>query len=240
MVNYAWATSGELVRDGLADGLRRSRAALIDRQSLALGQHGHDRTFDELRTAKQFCVLPPAAEPIEHHGGGQDGGDGVGNPFARDIRGGAVGGLEDGMPVADVGGRRHPHAADESRGQVGQDIAEHIFSHEHVELLRLLHEIECLGVDVCVLLCDRGMPGRNLVEDLAEEGVAFEDVGLVHTGDFSKRGGRLAWALLGQLKRESADPFDAGPRHDQRVGGDLIVQNDAAGLRGKHAFGLLA
>src|SRR4051794_18675569 len=90
-----------------------------------------------------------------------------------------------------------------------------------------------------MLLRDAGMAGRDLVEDLAEEGETLENVRLVDTRDLAQRRRRRARALPGQLKCECADAFNAPPRHDERIGRHLIVQDDAARLRGEQAFGLL-
>src|SRR5437879_4683526 len=100
-----------------------------------------------------------------------------------------------------------------------------------------------------MLLRNRGMFGRDLVEDFAKEGIALEDVRLIDARDFSRdaplspcgRGaGGEGYSLptLRQLKREFADAFDTGSGHHERVGGNLIAQYDAAGLRCEQPFGL--
>ena len=47
----------------------------------------------------------------------------------------------------DVGARRQPDAAGDDGAQVGQDVAEQIAGHHHVEALRLAHEVHRRRVD---------------------------------------------------------------------------------------------
>src|SRR6266851_1750338 len=49
---------------------------------------------------------------------------GIGLALPHDVGRGAVAGLEHGVLVADVGGRRHAQAADQARGNVGDNVAE--------------------------------------------------------------------------------------------------------------------
>ncbi len=217
-------------RDGVADLGRRRRAPLVHRQGLARAEHLCHRAVNPPPRLDEPRVLVATAEPVEEHRRRQDRRHRVGDAAAGDVGGGAVGWLENGMAVADVARRSHSHAADEPGGQVGEDVAEHVLRHEHVELPRPLHQVERLGVDVGVLMGDAGIALGHLVEHLAKESVTLEDVRLVHAGDLA----------AGQAEGEVADALDAGTGHDQRVGRQAIAQDDAAGLRGEQPFGLLA
>lgn len=124
------------------------------------------------------------AEPFEHHGGGEDGADGVGFSLAGDVRGGAVAGLEDGAGFSDVARGGHAHAADDSGGEVGEDVAKHVFGDDDVEGFGTLNEEEGGGVDVNVFGWDGGVAFGDLVEDFPEEDHGGKDVGLVDEGDF--------------------------------------------------------
>jgi hypothetical protein len=81
---------------------------------------------------------------VEHHRRAEDGGDGVGDAFARDIRGRAMHRLEHrGEPPLGVGVRAggQAQAAAQHSPQVGQQIAEQVRGHDDVEPLRPTDEI---------------------------------------------------------------------------------------------------
>ena len=62
---------------------------------------------------------------------------------------------------ADVAARRDAEAADEPGGQVADDVAVEIRQHEHVELLRALHEPHADRVDQVLPRLDLGIVGRD-------------------------------------------------------------------------------
>jgi hypothetical protein len=76
------------------------------------------------------------AQPIQHHSCGEKH-----SRWVRDATPGYVWSrtmtrLEDGMLVANVCGRRHPHAANERRTHIREDVSEHVLSDDHVEFPR--------------------------------------------------------------------------------------------------------
>ena len=79
----------------------------------------------------------------------------------HDVRRGAVARLEHRMRVADVGRRRHAHAADETRGEIGQDVAEHVLGDQHVEIPRPAHQRGAGRVDVGVVRRRAGLQLRR-------------------------------------------------------------------------------
>ena len=80
----------------------------------------------------------------------------------------------------DIRRRGDPQAADQAGGEVGEDVPQQVLRDENVEPLGPADELHRRGIDVKMIGRDVGEPGRDLVEDLAEEGERAEDVGLVH------------------------------------------------------------
>ena len=73
---------------------------------------------------------------LQQHAGGADGGDGIDDVLAGVLRRAAAHRLEHAQPAGigiDVAARRHAHAALQDAGQVGDDVAEHVRGHDHVE-----------------------------------------------------------------------------------------------------------
>jgi hypothetical protein len=109
--------------DGGADLTRPRPAAEVGREE-ALGEGGADGILDAGGGGARGGAGAADAEPIEHHGGGEDRRDRVGDAPPRDVRRGAMDRLEEGMPVADIRGRRHAQAADQPGSEIGEDISE--------------------------------------------------------------------------------------------------------------------
>src|ERR1051325_1426698 len=66
-LSFVWfvcfVVSSDLVRDGLADCLRRGRAALIDGELLAFGEHLCDGALDDLGAAHEVGIALGPAKP---------------------------------------------------------------------------------------------------------------------------------------------------------------------------------
>ena len=56
--------------------------------------------------------------------------------------------LKYGMLIAEVAGRRHPHAPHQSGNEIRQDVAEHIFGDYHIEPIGPLDQVKRGSVDV--------------------------------------------------------------------------------------------
>ena len=113
-------------------------------------------------------------------------------------------------------------------GQVGEDVAEHVLRHEHVEALRPLHEVKGLGVDVGPLAARyRDTRGATSSKTLRKKAKLLKMFAL-STQVTCAAAVRTRPMRSGQAEGEVADALDAAPRHDQRVGRDLVVQDDAA------------
>ncbi|HVM68664.1 MAG TPA: isocitrate/isopropylmalate family dehydrogenase, partial [Gaiellaceae bacterium] len=102
------------------------------------------------------------------------------------LRRGAVGRLEHGDVGAEVRAGREAEAADQASGEVGDDVAVEVRQHEHVVLLRPLHELHREVVDDPVLELDVGVLLRDVARDVKEEPVReLHDVRLVHGRDLA-------------------------------------------------------
>ena len=75
------------------------------------------------------------------------------------------------MPVADVAGGREAHPADQARGEVRENVAEHVLGDHHVIEPGLADQIERHRVDVAEARAEAGMLPRALREHGMEEGL---------------------------------------------------------------------
>ncbi len=139
----------------------------------------------------------------QHHGQGKDGGQGIGDTLAGDVRGRAVDGLVHAAAALVQGGRgQHADGAGQHGGSVGEDVAEDIAGHHDIELLGPPHQlhggvvhVHMAQLDVGVFILDH--PRRHLAPQLG----AFQDVGLIHGAD-------PAVALAGNVAGDADDAFD--------------------------------
>ena len=122
------------------------------------------------------------AEMVDHHGAGPDHGHRVGAGAAGDVRRGPMHRLEHGGEFAlriEVGGGREPHAAGHRGAEVGEDVAEEIAAHHHVEPVGMGHEVGAEDVDVVALGRDVRVVGGDGREALVPIGHGVDDtVGL--------------------------------------------------------------
>src|SRR6187402_3884100 len=101
------------------------------------------------------------AEVIQQHGCGEDAAQGVGDVFAGGLGIGAVDGFEEGGALADGGGGQQSQGTTDDTGLVAEDVTEHIFRQDHVELFGIqddlhggiVHEEE-VHLYIAVLTCD--------------------------------------------------------------------------------------
>ena len=190
---------------------RRRRAALIDRQRLALRQHPGHGPLDRAR--------PPRPGRRAR---------GAGRASRASCAADRIAAIGLAMPLPAMSGAvpcagwktawRSPMSADGAMPMPpirpaarSERMSPNMFSVTSTsKRSRPLHQVQRLGVDVGVLACDVGIAGGDLVEDLAEEGEALEDVRLVHAGDLARASGCARGRSLGQAKGELADAADAG------------------------------
>ena len=139
------------------------------------------------------------------------------------------------MAVADIGRRRHAHAADQAGGQVGEDVAEHVLRHHDVEIPGPLDQHRRAGIDIEPVGLDLGMPFGGLIEHPAKERKRLEHIGLVDAGQ-AAIGAPARLAAFGKPERKLEQPLRGLAGDDQRLA-RLAVGDDALAHRGEQAFG---
>ena len=167
---------------------------------------------------------------IEHEGGRQNHGRGVGDALAGDIRRAAVHGFEHRTLVTNVGAGRQAQAADQPGTEIRQDIAEQIGGYDDVEILRLHHELHGTGIDdqlfvleIIVLL------GQLAAHFEKQPRGGFHDVGLVRQRHL------LASARACHLEGELEDALALFTSNDRQGLGALAVLGHGLALTGIHA-----
>ncbi len=114
-----------------------------------------------------------------------------------------------------IAGGGEPEAALQRGAEVGDDVAEQVVGHDHVELRRRLHHQERERVDVEVPCLDAGVLRRDLAEDALPQRVPLRHrvalVGHAHAA---------AACGLRELERVADDPVDA------LVGVELLLDRD--------------
>ena len=129
----------------------------------------------------------------QQHRAGEDCGGGVGLVLAGDVRCRTVHGLEHGGELADgvnVAAGGVADTAGDRAGQVGDDIAEKVIGHDHVEAGGVGDHEDGGRVNVQVVGLDLGEFSRDFGEVAVVEATGVgEHVGLVHEGDLLAAGG---------------------------------------------------
>lgn len=169
----------QLVEDILQNLLGRSLATHVGAQKLALLKVSVDGGVNLGSSGRLL-------QELEHESGTADGGNGVGNALALDVRGATVARLTNGEALADVGAGDETKTADESSGTIRQDITVQVGGDNDVVILGLAEELVNHGVDNLLLDGNRSKlgVGEGLLGDFAEEAVSLgEDIGLVGDGD---------------------------------------------------------
>jgi hypothetical protein len=114
--------------------------------------------FDLFRFTRQ-------SQMRQHHGCGENRAARVGQVFPRDRRRGAVDRLEHrSLPVMNIPAGSHAEASLQSRGKVGDDIAEHVVGDDDVELAWVADHLHAERVHIHVLGGDAGECGADLFE----------------------------------------------------------------------------
>src|SRR5208282_5299287 len=171
-------------------------------RAMSFFDYGVDRLRDQLGFRTQ------AERMLQEHRGGKNGGQRIRFVAARDIGGAAVNRLEQPDPEAGAveflakrGGRQHAHRAREDGSFVGQDVAEHVFGHYHVEVARSANQMHRHRVDELALEGDVLVFPAQLDRNFAPQARRRHHVRLVDRGE-------LFAALARQLEAETQHPRD--------------------------------
>ncbi len=109
----------------------------------------------------------------------------VREPLAGDVRRAAVHRLEHADVAAEIGRADHAEAADQPGAQIRDDVAVEVRHHQHVELLRVHHQVHARRVDDLLVVLDvriaRAPPARTLSRN--SPSLELHDVGLVNRRD---------------------------------------------------------
>jgi hypothetical protein len=137
----------------------------------------------------------------------------------------------------EVARRRHPEAALERRAEVGDDVAEQVVGHDHLELPRLEHHVHRERIDVVVRGDDPGVGRRELSEDPLPERVSGgHRIALVGHAEPRQA------ARLREVEGVPDDPVHALPGVDFLLNRDFVLgpRLEAAADVDIQAFGVLA
>src|SRR5450759_3168520 len=203
-----------------------SLAAQICGQLLRFRDHLLHRCVNQFRRFNRLRLVAFAAQPLEQHLARHDHRVRIGDVPARDIRRRAVRRLRHRMTLAHAQPRREPQTSDDSRAFVGQDVAELVGRHHHVELLRVHHELHRKTVDQHFIELAVGELLRHLAALLGKHAADQPvDRPLVHAGHL------LAAARACNLKRFARDAIGAAARDHARADRDLVVRPELAAAR---------
>src|SRR5450759_431833 len=217
-----------------------SLAAEIRGQLLCFRDHLVHRCVNQFRRFSRLRLVALAAQPLEQHLARHDHRVRIGDVLARDVRRRAVRRLRHRLTLAHAQPRREPQTSDDSRAFVGQDVAELVGRHHHVELLRVHHELHRKTVDQHFIELAVGELLRHLAALLGKHAAdQTVDRFLVHAGHF------LAAARACNFKRFTRDAIGAVARDHARADRDLVVRPELAiarhyGVGRLHALGHLA
>ena len=95
----------------------------------------------------------------QHHRGGPDLADGIGDAFSGDVWSGTVDGLEHGGILfrrIQIRGGSDPDRSHYRGAQIGKDVAEQVRSHDHVKRFGTAHKMGRENVDVILIGADIG------------------------------------------------------------------------------------
>src|SRR6266545_2317769 len=180
---------------------RLGGAPLIGRERFAVAVDATHRGLEALRLGAHAHVL-------QHEGGREYGGGGIGDALARDVRRRAVHRFEVGPAVvAEIAGGRQPQAARRLRPQVRQDVAVEIHAQDDVHGPGEAHEPPRGVVDVEVLELETGLAHDALGGLLIEPVRARKHVRLGDAGDLA--GLAPGPALPGEVTGEAGDALRA-------------------------------
>src|SRR5260370_23593437 len=98
--------------------------------------------------------------------------DRIRNSFAWDIGRRAVDGLKHGWKFflrIEIGGRRDADRSNDCGSQVGKYVAEEIGPHDHVEPIRMTHEVSRQDIDMILVRADIGIAAGHRMKTFIPE-----------------------------------------------------------------------
>jgi MFS family permease len=181
--------------------LRRNRIAHFARADFARSGFvrienvaGAVARFDGLGHRVFNCVMPPRRSNRSCGAASarrQNLRDGIGQVFPGDVRRGAAGRFvkaETSVAArAEARARQHSQRTAQRRRFVAQNVAEHVFAEQHVELRGLEHELHRAVVHEHVVERDVGIIFADARDDFAPENAVFQHVRLVNARQFFRR-----------------------------------------------------
>ena len=159
--------------DGVGKLLGGGSAADVPGDVLAVAVDFVERGFDAVGGGA-------LAEIVEHHNGAEEQGSRVSEAFAGNVGGGAVNSFKHGGFVADVGAADDAEPADKARGEIAHDVAIEIGQEQHVELLRIEHDLHAGVVYDEFLVFDVGILWGYVANGFEKEAIGeLHDIGFV-------------------------------------------------------------
>ena len=186
----------------VADLARGRGSAEIGGPGSVAGQQGRNRLDDGRRRVG-------VAQMLQHHRARPDLGDGVGDAPPRDVGCRAVHRLEHrGVLLlrVDVARGGEADGAGDGGAEVGQNVAEQVGAHHHVEPVRMGDEMRRQDVDMVPVGLDTRILGGDGGETLVPVGHRMDDA--VRLGGGRHLPGRSG---AGELEGEAHDPVAAAP-----------------------------
>ena len=137
----------------------------------------------------------------QQHGSGENGSHGIGNPLARDIRRAAVNRLVETRIRTDGCRRQHTDGTTDHSGLIGENVAEKVSCHNHVELRGADGELHRAVIHIEIVERDFRISFGHLRRRTAPQARGCKHVRLIDGRD-------LAAAQLRRFKGELRDAFD--------------------------------
>src|SRR5579875_77162 len=141
--------------------------------------------------------------------------------LARILGGAAVHRLEYRVLAANVRARRDTQTTNKTGRKIGNNIAVEVGQHQHIVLLRLLHQLHTHIIDDAILELDIMIFLSHLLSGSEKEAIGeFHDIGLMYGGHFATtiRARILKSELDDTTRRHHRNKFDADGRLIVKMG----------------------
>ena len=186
----------DLFRHGVRIGFFESFFIQIGRAP-AVSQGFIDSAFDGISR----CIRVEGV--AEQHRCREDGGTGIGDALARNVRGGAVDRLVEARHLADGSGRHHANGAAQDGCFIAQDIPKEVARDDDVELFGIQGKLHGTVVHVEMVQGDIRIAFCQFRDRAAPEPGGGQHIGFIH-------GGHFVAAFAGGFHGKAADPLDFG------------------------------